>query len=89
MFVRDLRGREWVVRRTFAPWWRMVQPGVVLGIEDRQLRSLTVLLVRGGRRHTNALVQGIAATLVESDRAYDPENLPKTVTVVSQKGFWR
>ncbi len=24
--VRDLNGRPWVVRRTFAPWWRRFQP---------------------------------------------------------------
>ena len=179
VFVRDLKGRDWVVRRTFAPWWRKVQPSVVLGgdlrrrrpvppvpvprkrrrserkervdagsvvsgvvlfildlpelvfhlilyvlawpfallelvaiglagcglqllrtarlvrhrvdvlgVEKRHLRSLTVLLVRGSRRHTNALAQGIAATIAESDRAYVPEKLPPGVTVVSQEGFW-
>ncbi len=175
VFARDLKGREWVVRRTFAPWWRVVQPGVILGadrrrrrplpsipefrasskeragagtivagvvffilalpelimhvifyvlawpfvllelvamglagfglavlrtfrlvrhridllgVEDGDLRSLTVLLVRGGRRHTNALAQGIAATIAESDRIYATKQLPGTVTVVSRFGYW-
>jgi len=177
VFARDLKGREWVVRRTFAPWWRVVQPSVLLGadlrrrrplpsipvprkrrrseervdagtvaagvvifilglpelimhlvlyvlawpfallelvamglggfglavlrtfrlvrhridllgVEDGDLRSLTVLLVRGGRRHANALAQGIAATIAESDRIYATKQLPGSVTVVSRFGYW-
>jgi len=60
----------------------------ILGVDGRKLHSLTALLVRGSRRDANALVQGIAATIAESDRAYVPEKLPPGVTVVSQEGFW-
>lgn len=35
--VRDLNGRRWLVRRTFAPWWRFLRP-LTLFQKDRPMR---------------------------------------------------
>jgi hypothetical protein len=47
--VRDLNGRPWVVRRTFAPWWRLFQP-INLFRKDRPMRRSPV--APGGRRQS-------------------------------------
>jgi hypothetical protein len=85
LVAMGLAGFGLQILRTF----RLVRHRVdVLGMEKRQLRSLTVLLVRGSRRHTNALAQGIAAMIAESDRVIATEKLPPTATVVSRFGYW-
>lgn len=75
LVAMGLAGFGLAVLRTF----RLVRHRIdMLGVEDDDLRSLTVLLVLGGRSHANALARGIAAT----------KKLPGTVTVVSRFGFW-
>jgi hypothetical protein len=160
--VRDLNGRRWVVRRTFAPWWRFLRPltlfqkdrpmrrrpvppsppprrekpaswwqeivmgilgppvlaalamvflvgsplelaaaglaGVplyvlrslrlvrhridVMGLEGDEVRSLSVVLVKGTRRNAEALANRLRARLAESD------TLDLGVPVHSHEGYW-